>query len=45
MPKIIINGKGLDSLKKPNKVLYLGNSGTSATTCSRGQNNQRQKTF
>ena len=28
--KIIISGKGLDSLKKPNKELYLGNSGTSA---------------
>tara|TARA_Y100001970_G_scaffold40726_1_gene50204 strand:- start:3793 stop:5091 length:1299 start_codon:yes stop_codon:yes gene_type:complete len=28
--KIIINGKGLESLKKPNKELYLGNSGTSA---------------
>ena len=28
--KIIINGKGLNSLKKPNKELYLGNSGTSA---------------
>ena len=28
--KIIINGKGLGSLKKPNKEIYLGNSGTSA---------------
>ena len=28
--KIIINGKGLESLKKPNKEIYLGNSGTSA---------------
>ena len=28
--KILINGKGLESLKKPNKDLYLGNSGTSA---------------
>ncbi len=28
--KIIINGKGLNSLKKPKKELYLGNSGTSA---------------
>ena len=28
--KIIINGKGLDSLKQPSKDLYLGNSGTSA---------------
>jgi len=28
--KIIIEGKGLDSLRKPNKDLYLGNSGTSA---------------
>ncbi|MBD1147224.1 3-phosphoshikimate 1-carboxyvinyltransferase [Pelagibacterales bacterium SAG-MED31] len=28
--KIIINGKGLESLKMPNKELYLGNSGTSA---------------
>ncbi len=28
--KIIIIGKGLESLKKPNKELYLGNSGTSA---------------
>ena len=28
--KIIINGKGLNSLKKPNKEIYLGNSGTSA---------------
>ena len=26
----IINGKGLNSLKKPNKDIYLGNSGTSA---------------
>ena len=28
--KIIIHGKGLDSLTKPNKNIYLGNSGTSA---------------
>ena len=28
--KIIINGKGLESLKKPNQEIYLGNSGTSA---------------
>ena len=28
--KVIINGKGLSSLKKPNKEIYLGNSGTSA---------------
>ena len=28
--KIIINGKGLESLQQPNKDLYLGNSGTSA---------------
>ena len=28
--KIIIFGKGLNSLKKPNKSIYLGNSGTSA---------------
>ncbi len=28
--KIIINGKGLESLKKPKKEIYLGNSGTSA---------------
>ena len=28
--KIIIYGKGLNSLKKPNKNIYLGNSGTSA---------------
>ena len=28
--KIIIHGKGLNSLKKPNKEIYLGNSGTSA---------------
>ena len=28
--KTIIVGKGLDSLKKPNKEIYLGNSGTSA---------------
>ena len=28
--KIIINGKGLESLKKTNKEIYLGNSGTSA---------------
>ncbi|MDC0058265.1 3-phosphoshikimate 1-carboxyvinyltransferase, partial [Pelagibacteraceae bacterium] len=28
--KIIIYGKGLESLNKPNKELYLGNSGTSA---------------
>ncbi len=28
--KIIIYGKGLESLKKPNKEIYLGNSGTSA---------------
>jgi len=28
--KLIIYGKGLNSLKKPNKKLYLGNSGTSA---------------
>ena len=28
--KIIIYGKGLGSLKKPNKEIYLGNSGTSA---------------
>ena len=26
----VINGKGLNSLKKPNKAIYLGNSGTSA---------------
>ena len=28
--KMIIYGKGLNSLKKPNKKIYLGNSGTSA---------------
>ena len=28
--KVIIYGKGLNSLKKPNKSIYLGNSGTSA---------------
>ena len=28
--QIIINGKGLNSLKKPNKNIFLGNSGTSA---------------
>ncbi len=28
--KIIIHGKGLGSLTKPNKEIYLGNSGTSA---------------
>ncbi len=28
--KIIVSGKGLNSLKKPNEDLYLGNSGTSA---------------
>ena len=28
--KIIINGKGLESLQQPKKDLYLGNSGTSA---------------
>ena len=28
--KILIYGKGLNSLKKPNKSIYLGNSGTSA---------------
>ena len=28
--KLIIYGEGLDSLKKPNKTIYLGNSGTSA---------------
>ena len=28
--KIIIHGKGLNSLTKPNKNIYLGNSGTSA---------------
>ncbi len=28
--KIIIYGNGLNSLKKPNKEIYLGNSGTSA---------------
>jgi len=28
--KIIVHGKGLNSLKKPNKNIYLGNSGTSA---------------
>ncbi len=28
--EIIIYGKGLNSLKKPNKEIYLGNSGTSA---------------
>ena len=28
--KIIIHGNGLDSLVKPNKNIYLGNSGTSA---------------
>jgi len=28
--KIIIYGKGLNSLKKPNRNIYLGNSGTSA---------------
>ena len=28
--KIIINGKGLNSLQKPKKDIYLGNSGTSA---------------
>ena len=29
--KLIIYGKGLNSLKKPNKEIYLGNSGTSKT--------------
>ena len=28
--KLIINGNGLNSLKRPNKEIYLGNSGTSA---------------
>ena len=28
--KLIIFGKGLSSLKKPNKEIYLGNSGTSS---------------
>jgi len=28
--KIVIYGKGLNSLKEPNKEIYLGNSGTSA---------------
>ena len=28
--KLIINGRGLNSLKKPNRNIYLGNSGTSA---------------
>ena len=28
--KIIIHGNGIESLKKPNKNIYLGNSGTSA---------------
>lgn len=28
IPKLIIEGKGLRGLKKPNKELYLGNSGT-----------------
>ncbi len=28
--KILIHGKGLDSLKKPKNKIYLGNSGTSA---------------
>ena len=28
--KIIIYGKGLNSLKKPKNEIYLGNSGTSA---------------
>ena len=28
--KIIINGQGLESLNKPKKEIYLGNSGTSA---------------
>lgn len=28
--KVIIHGKGLNSLKKPKKNIYLGNSGTSA---------------
>ena len=28
--KVIVNGKGLNSLKKPKKNIYLGNSGTSA---------------
>ena len=28
--KVIIHGNGLNSLKKPNKNIYLGNSGTSA---------------
>ncbi len=28
--KIIVNGNGLNSLKKPKKNIYLGNSGTSA---------------
>ena len=28
--KTIVYGKGLNSLKKPNKTIYLGNSGTSA---------------
>ncbi len=32
--KIIVNGKGLNSLNKPKKVIYLGNSGTSARLLS-----------
>ena len=28
--KVIIHGQGLNSLKKPKKNIYLGNSGTSA---------------
>lgn len=28
--KLVVYGKGLYSLKKPNKIIYLGNSGTSA---------------
>ncbi len=28
--RIVVNGKGLNSLRNPNKKIYLGNSGTSA---------------
>ena len=33
--KIIIHGNGLNSLKKPLKDIYLGNSGTSARLLNR----------
>ena len=32
--KIIVTGKGIDGLKKPNKELYLGNSGTTTRLLS-----------